>query len=525
MTDGPRNLGDVMGDRRLSDEVAIFSADPEEGVREWRCHEIEAGTLAYAALLQRRGIQPGSTVGLFSKNSVHNLMAYQGIMRAGCVCVPVNIRQPAGIIRYICDDAEIRFAFTDETAHSLIPESIERVRLGAVETEGAAPPLPRVDERSTALILYTSGSTGRPKGVVLSHCSQLSMIDAVTGGTESRLFAGQRGIVVAPMFHMNALVFIASFLKGGGSIVLMPKFDAARFADAIGTYGVRVITGVPTMIAMLHAAWREIGKPVFAQVNTVYIGSAPVTEAIVEQALEMMPNASVLNSYGTTETGGGLFGPHPDGLDRPPTSVGFPGGHVELRLDGDGALFVRAPSMMARYLNLPELTASRLRDGWFNTGDLFERDDNGFFFFKGRADDMFVCSGENIYPGEVEQAIESSPRVVQAAVVPVPDAIRGQMPVAFVVAADGKVSEREVQDHVRANAAPYLYPRRVWFVNALPLASTTKIDRREMMRRAESLIAAENNPAATRTRKEPQSYRERVYGKRTRRPDQGIDVP
>ena len=495
MTGQHRNLGDVMGDRRLSGDVAIISFDPDEGVREWRCREIEAGTVAYAALIRRRGIEPGSTVGLFSKNSVHNLMAYQGIMRAGCVCVIVNIRQPITIIRYICDDANIRFAFTDGHAHALIPEGIEQVRLGAIEAESSAPPLPQVDQHSTALILYTSGSTGRPKGVVLSHVSQLSMVDAVTGGTDSRLFAGQRGIVVAPMFHMNALVFIASFLKGGGSILLMPKFEAAGFADAIGTHGVNVITGVPTMIAMLHSTWRDIGRPLFTSVNTVYIGSAPVTEAIVEQSLEMMPNARVINSYGTTETGGGLFGPHPDGIDRPPTSVGYPGEHVEMRLDDDGALVVRAPSMMTGYLNLPELTANRLNDGWFNTGDLFERDENGFFFFKGRADDMFVCSGENIYPGEVEQAIESSPRIVQAAVVPVPDAIRGQMPVAFAVAAEGPVSEREVQDHVRANAAPHLYPRRVWFVDALPLASTTKIDRRKLMQRAESLVAANGNHA------------------------------
>ena len=207
MTVRNRNLGDVMGDRRRSADLGILSVDPNEGVREWRCNEIEAGTLSYAALLQRRGIEPGSTVGLLAKNSVHNLMAYQGIMRAGCVCVPVNIRQPAGIVRYICDDANIRFAFTDGSAHALIPEGIEQVRLGAIETEAVAPPLPEVDWHSTALILYTSGSTGRPKGVVLSHFSQLAMIDAVTGGTEGRLFAGQRGIVVAPMFHMNALVF------------------------------------------------------------------------------------------------------------------------------------------------------------------------------------------------------------------------------------------------------------------------------------------------------------------------------
>ena len=171
-----------------------------------------------------------------------------------------------------------------------------------------------------------------------------------------------------------------------------------------------------------------------------------------------------------------------------------------MRLDGNGALLVKAPSMMTGYLNLPDLTATRLQDGWFDTGDLFERDENGFFFFRGRADDMFVCSGENIYPGEVEQAIESSPKVVQAAVVPVADAVRGQVPVAFVVAADGPVSEREVQDHVRANAAPYLYPRRVWFVDALPLASTTKIDRRELMQRANSMFSAAGTAAGTSVR-------------------------
>ena len=494
MTDGHRNLGDVLGDRRDSDEVAIVALDPANGpqdARQWRCRELEQGALDHAALLQRQGIAPGDAVGIFSRNSVHHLLAYNGILRAGCVCVPVNTRQPADIVRFICEDAGIRFAFTDAAARALVPDGIARVRLGTVDSGGPTPRLPEVDEHSTALVLYTSGSTGRPKGVVLSHASQLSMVDAVTSGADRTLFAGQRGIVVAPMFHMNALVFIASFLSGGGSIVLLPKFDAARFIAAIRTWSVGVITGVPTMIAMLHPVWRELGRPDLGGVHTVYIGSSPVTEAIVEQSREMMPNGRVINSYGTTETGGGLFGPHPDGVERPVTSVGHPLGHVDLRLDDDGALLVRAPSMMTGYLNLPELTERRLRDGWFDTGDLFERDANGFFFFKGRADDMFVCSGENIYPGEVEQAIESFDKVVQAAVVPVPDAVRGQMPVAFVVAGDATVTEGEVQDHVRSRAAPHLYPRRVWFVDALPLASTTKIDRRALMDRAVALTASE----------------------------------
>ena len=489
MTQRSRNLGDILGDRRHSDEVAIVSLDADGSQREWRVRDLEEGSLAYAGALRRRGLEPGTAVGIFAQNSVPNLMAYLGILRAGCVCVPVNVRQPRPILEFLCEDADMEFAFADEAGAALVPENVAHAPLVPVPEPEPDPRCPVVDERSPALVLYTSGSTGRPKGVLLSHFSQLSMIDAVTGGTDSRLFAGQRGIVAAPMFHMNALVFIASFLTGGGSIVLMQRFDAPRFAEAIRAHAVNVLTGVPTMIAMLHPAWRDLGRPDLGSVTTVYIGSAPVTEAIVAQSREMMPNAAVLNSYGTTETGGGLFGPHPDGVERPPTSVGYPTPLVEVRLDGDGVLLVKAPSMMTGYLHLPELTARRLRDGWYYTGDLFERDRDGFYFFRGRADDMFVCSGENVYPGEVEQAIESHAGVLQAAVVPLADAVRGQVPVAFVVRTGGPVHERDIQEHVRAHLAPYLYPRRVWFLDALPLASTTKVDRRELVRRAEALAA------------------------------------
>jgi acyl-CoA synthetase (AMP-forming)/AMP-acid ligase II len=307
------------------------------------------------------------------------------------------------------------------------------------------------------------------------------MVDKVKEGESAALFRNQRGIVVAPMFHMNALVFIAAYLGGGGSIVLMSKFNAEQFASAIEKHEVNVITGVPTMIALLYNAWTSMKQTDLSSVHTVYIGSAPVTAAIVDPALEMMPNSMVLNSYGTTETGGGLFGPHPEGIQRPPTSVGYPLPGIGIRLEGktdnEGVLVVKAPSAMTEYLNLPELTAERIRDGWINTGDIFSVDSNGFFYFVGRNDDMFVCSGENIFPGEVERVLESHPSVDQASVVPVPDKIRGQIPVAWVVSSNGNVDETALQEYVRARAAPYIYPRKVWFLDELPLAGTSKIDR------------------------------------------------
>ena len=331
---------------------------------------------------------------------MHHLLAYLGILRAGLVCVPVNIRQPAAIVRYICDDSGMQFAFADEAGAALVPDGVEHAPLAPVPAPGRGPhaEFPTVDERSTALVLYTSGSTGRPKGVVLSHCSQLSMVNAVTGGSDSRLFAGQRGIVAAPMFHMNALVFIASFLKGGGSIVLMSRFDAAMFAEAIGRYGVNVITGVPTMIAILHARGGTWASRTSA-------ASVPSTSARPRS-----PRPSSPSRGDAAERHGPELLRHDRDRRRPvraaPRRSGSPTHFRGLShtarggaANDDGVLLVKAPSMMSGYLNLPELTERKLRDGWFTTGDLFERDRDGFYFFKGRADDMFVCSGENVYPG------------------------------------------------------------------------------------------------------------------------------
>jgi acyl-CoA synthetase (AMP-forming)/AMP-acid ligase II len=148
---------------------------------------------------------------------------------------------------------------------------------------------------------------------------------------------------------------------------------------------------------------------------------------------------------------------------------------------------------MTGYLNRPELTAQKMRDGWIDTGDIMSRDADGWFYFIGRADDMFVCSGENIYPGQVERLLERHPDVLEVCVVPLADELRGQMPVAFVVARPGSTPDAQVlKDHVIAHAAPYLYPRRVWFIERMPLAGTNKIDRHFLTARAAALAQADS---------------------------------
>ena len=226
-------------------------------------------------------------------------------------------------------------------------------------------------------------------------------------------------------------------------------------------------------------------------VHDVSIGSAPLTDALLAQVQSMFPNAEIENGFGTTEAGPAVFGPHPDGLPRPPLSLGYPLWRISgassstARPTIEGVLALRTPALMHGYLNLPQATASRMRDGWYVTGDVMRRDADGFYYFVGRADDMFVCGGENVYPGEIEKMLERHAAVAQAIVVPAPDDIKGQIPVAFIVPRRGAAAERraQIKQYTLGNGPAYAHPRFIEFMDRLPVSGTDKIDRTSLTAR------------------------------------------
>jgi acyl-CoA synthetase (AMP-forming)/AMP-acid ligase II len=253
-----------------------------------------------------------------------------------------------------------------------------------------------------------------------------------------------------------------------------------------------------------------------ASVRYVRMGSAPVSDALLAQIHRLLPNAKVINAYGTTEGGPVVFGPHPDGLPTPSRAVGAKHPLVDLRLvdehgvqveasnrgergdGGEGELEMRSPGLMNGYHNRPELVRPITPDGFYRTGDVFYRDADGFYTFVGRRDDMFVSGGENIFPGEVESLLERHPSIEQACVVPVADEIKGTKPVAFVVLKPGApLSVDDVKTFALAHAPAYQHPRHVWFVDAIPLASTNKVDRAALKQWAAERVAADPSPAGT----------------------------
>ena len=347
------------------------------------------------------------------------------------------------------------------------------------------------------MFLYTSGSTGRPKGVPLSHSGQIWVTEV--RGRHIPDVHRHRFLVAAPLYHMNALAISKFAVARHATIVLLPQFRAPAYIGAIERFRATWLTSVPTMMALVAQETGTLRVADLSSVEIVAMGSAPATQNLFQEIRRIFPRCRIAYGYGTTEAGAVFCGPHPEGVPTPDGSVGYPLHDIAYRLvDGgntnaaQGVLETWTPALMPGYHNLPDKTAEVLSPaGYYRTGDIFRRDESGFMWFVGRADDMFVCSGENIWPGEVEKMLETHPAIVQAAVVPLADEIRGQMPVAFIVPArDDALTEREVRDYALANAPPYQHPRRVAFVTELPLASTNKVDRKLLAEQAAALWGA-----------------------------------
>lgn len=497
MPHAPADLGDLIPADRPPAQVALIDA---LGGRSVGWGEYRASVDAVARGLGRRGHARGERVGIIGLNSLDYIFAYMGIMKAGLVAVPINHRVPASTVEHIVRDAGVVLVFADRAFHALVPPGIETVALDDPAALGALldpGPFEAVEAApgEIAMILYTSGSTGRPKGVPLSHGGQLWVLERRMAAAN---FAEHRLLVAAPLCHMNALLMVKMAAFGGGTVVLLPEFRAGDYIDAISRWHPTWLTSVPTMLALVAQQKDRLAKADLGSVKIVAMGSAPVGEALFSTLRSLFPRATVVTNYGTTEGGAGVFGAHPDGLPRPPLSIGYPLADIGFRLiDAEGResreqgrLQMKTPAVMAGYLNLPEKTAEVLdADGWYDTGDILRRDADGFCYFVGRADDMFVCGGENVFPGEMEALLERHPGVQQACVVPVPDDIKGMKPVAFVVPRPQAARDADaIKSYALENAPAYMHPRQVWFCESLPLGPTGKVDRKALTERAEQMV-------------------------------------
>lgn len=494
------NLGLLFDPELGGDNLALIDCRHWAEPRHFSHREIHNLAGACARGLLGRGYSQGDSVAILSSNRAEFLIAYLGILRAGLVAVPISYKFPAKTIAFILEDASVRHIFCDDAHRGALTSELPITGFDASDSQGFDALLdegrfeafhPADDD--VAMILYTSGSTGRPKGVPLTHRGHLWALRERT--RQGWPFNHHRLLIAAPLYHMNALCNALFGLFASTSAVLLPEFNARRYLEAIHGHRCTWITSVPAMMVMALREEDLISSLDFSSVAVVRMGSAPISQKLWRQLETLFPGASIRNGYGTTEAGPIVFGAA-DGLPVPKLSVGRPMPGVDLKLiDGqgkeadEGVLWHRTPATTAGYLNLPQKTAESFTpDGWYISGDVFRRDREGAFHFVGRDDDMFVCGGENIYPGEVEGVLMSLQGIEQCCVVPLADEIKGQLPVAFVVRQAGSILTKEdIKQHALRNAPAYLHPRQVAFVEELPLAGPGKVDTKELKVRARDL--------------------------------------
>jgi len=503
MNEDNGNLGDVFSAYRDSDRTAVVDLYDENNPREVSFRQLNEACDAVARGLRKIELEIGDRIAIIALNRVEYLEVMFGAMRAGCVPVMINAKLPAEQIQFIISDAGAKLVFCDPDFIELCASDTQILNFDGVGEgsyanfvdpgpfESFVPGPVDIAEQP-----YTSGSTGRPKGVLLHHKGQRWMIAQLIASRE--LTQDDSGVISAPLYHKNALLAVKSALGAGGRVVVMPRFNVQQYIRCIERYCLTMLTGVPTMYALMLQQEALLAETDISSVRAISMGSAPASEVLLDNVQAAFPGVNIRLNYGITEGGPVLLAwRHAQGLDRPRNSVGYPLSDVEFKFVGgpspnEGVLHTRNPGVMIGYHNLAEETTKCLKDGWLDTGDILRQDDDGWFYFIGRSDDMFVTGGENIYPGDVETMLERHPDVMQAVVVPAPNTLKAHVPHAFIVPKAGAIlTEDEVKQHALANAPAYAHPRRVFFMDVLPLAGTNKIDRKLLKEQAAEAARAD----------------------------------
>jgi malonyl-CoA/methylmalonyl-CoA synthetase len=456
--------------------VALVDLTGPGAAQYTRC-DVERGSAAAASVLRTRGVRRGDRVLFSGAPSVPYLLLYLAAIRLGAVIVPANTGYTRAEIEHIVYDSGATLAVVDEPERVALPALVPLdVRLdGAGDLAG----LDAGVAEDLAMIAYTSGTTGQPKGAMLSHRNLLASARAVT---QAWRWTAADGLVLAlPLFHLHGLgVGVHGSLVSGGRVLLLPGFSPQAVVDAAARTDATLFFGVPTMHRRLvdHARDDPRAATALRRLRLVVSGSAPLAEELWQE-VRAVTGQRVLERYGMTETVMNISNPY-DGERRPGT-VGFPLPGVEIRLEEPASeILVRGPNVFAGYYGRPEATAEAFtQDGWFRTGDIGRRDGDGYIAIVGRSKELIISGGYNVYPREVEEALERHPDVAEAAVVGVPSAEWGERVAAFIVPAriGRPPSIEELTALVEGRLAAYKKPRAYHFVDALPRNALGKIER------------------------------------------------
>ena len=456
-----------------------------------------------SAMLADRGIRRGDRVAYLGENSPEFLQTLFGVVQLGAVFVPVNTRLAPPEMEHVLRDSDARLLVHDPEFAGRLESVLENVAVASViptpELSAAAaadgPPPERdfleIAQDDPAAIIYTSGTTGRAKGAVLTH-GNLTWV-SINCIVDYDVVSTDVALMISPLFHVASLGMGAlPVIMKGATLVLEKGFEPGRALALIEQHRVTMLSGVPTTYQLLadHPDWAATD---LSSLEKLTCGGSAVPTRILNAYEDR--GLSFSQGYGMTETSPGGTTLSPTMTRAKQGSVGLPQFFLEVRVADEngveapvgtvGEVQIAGPNVFAGYLNLPEATESAFTaDGWFRSGDLGRKDEDGYLFISDRLKDMIISGGENVYPAEIENILNDIDGVTGVAVVGVPDERWGEVPWAVLTLADGvTVTLDDVRAHLEGRLARYKLPKNVVVVDELPRTASGKVRKADLRAR------------------------------------------
>lgn len=452
--------------------------------------ELEVRSNRWAHCLSSRGVQRGDRLGMFLPNRIEFIELFLACIKLGVIAVPINVLYRERELSHILSDAEPKAVVTTQELAAFAPSSAiiwEVTELAAVaESQPVGRVRQSLDGDAPAALVYTSGTTGRSKGAILTHNNFLA--NTVNLLACWRISEADRYLAVLPLFHVHGLGNgVHAWLASGCRMSLKERFDINRAPAWFEEFQPTLFFGVPTIYVRMLELPDDLAQDIGARMRLFVSGSAPLPAQVLEDFRAKFGH-TILERYGMSETLMNISNPYEG--ERRPGAVGQPLPGVSVKIvnaqgqsvsEGEpGELYVRGPNVCAGYWRRPDATAEAFVDGpdgrWFKTGDLGERSADGYYTLRGRRTDLIISGGFNIYPREIEEVLLEQPGVREAVVCGVPDARRGELPVAYVVT-DDTFDAAVLEDACRKVLASFKVPRGFVRVDTLPRTALGKIQK------------------------------------------------
>jgi acyl-CoA synthetase (AMP-forming)/AMP-acid ligase II len=488
--------------------------------RRWTYAELNERVNRLANVLAQWGIGKGDRIGILHVNCNQHIETYFAVAKLGAIFVPLNFRAKSDELAYMIANAEAKALFVGERyldiVNTMLPQlptvkqcilidSKDKNKIYYEDLLGSASSeelMSEIGDEDITILIYTAGTTGRPKGVPLRHNAFASyVLDNVDPASPD---IEERNLLTVPLYHVAGIQAMLAAIYGGRTLVLMRQFEVKEWIETIQREKATRAMLVPTMLK------RVIDAPDYDQydlssLKIITYGAAPMPFEVINKAIKVMPWVRFINAFGQTETASTITTLGPEDhiiegteeerekkLKRLTSSIGKPLPDVEVKIVDEegkslaplevGEILARGPRIMTGYWRDEQKTSQVMtRDGWLRTGDMGWMDEEGYIYLAGRGDDMIIRGGENISPEEVENVVQSHPKVEEASVIGVSDPEWGQEPRAIVVLKKGELAtQEEIIEHCRTKLAGFKRPRSVVFIDALPRNPMGKVLRKKL---------------------------------------------